>query len=90
MDAHHIVHGYGKHAEGIVVPQILFGGEGQALQVFQTLDVAGTHPHFIKFLPVERHRSVNPLGGGLQSAQLNSFERLSGQGFEFDIVDHAG
>jgi len=89
MNAHHIVHGNGKHAVGIIVPQILFGGEGQPLQIFQTLEVAGADSRFVEFLSIEWHRRIDPLGGYLQTAQLNRFERFAGQGFELDVIDHA-
>ena len=30
---------YGKHAEGIVVAQVLFSGEGEFLQIIQTSEI---------------------------------------------------
>ena len=28
VNPHHLLHGHGEHAEGVIVPQILFSGEG--------------------------------------------------------------
>jgi hypothetical protein len=39
-----MIHGHGEHAVGIVVAQILFGGERQALQIVQIADAAGEMP----------------------------------------------
>ncbi|GAF26231.1 acyl-CoA synthetases (AMP-forming)/AMP-acid ligases II [Moorella thermoacetica Y72] len=39
VDTYDLAHGHGEHAVGVVIPQILFGGERQSLQVVQALDV---------------------------------------------------
>ena len=68
MDAHHLLHGHGEHAEGIIIPDVLFGGEGQVLQVRQGAKVFGFEPHLIQALPVEGHQMVDPFHQGLKPA----------------------
>ena len=39
VDAHDVLHGHGQHAEGVVVPDVVLGGEGDVLDVRQGLDL---------------------------------------------------
>jgi len=88
VETHHAAHGHGKEPEGIVVPEILFGGEGKARQVLQGLDVVGRHPRRIESAPIETHRVIHPLHHLLQALALEGFQGLPGQGFKFLVVDH--
>ena len=35
MDAHDVLHGHGQHAKGVVIPDVVLGGEGDVLDVRQ-------------------------------------------------------
>ena len=67
MNSHDLVHGRGEHAEGVVVPQVLLGGEGQQLEVGQGADMFGLNPHFVHAAAIEGHQMVDPLHHGLQA-----------------------
>ena len=67
VDSDDLVHGHGEHAEGVVVPQVLLGGEGQQLEVGQGADMFGFHSHFVHAAAIEGHQVVNPLHHRLQA-----------------------
>ena len=88
MDAHDLVHGRGEHAEGVVVAQVVLGGEGQLLQVGQRADVRGLNPGLVEAPAVKRGGVVDPLHRRLQAPELDGLQGLPGHGFEFFVVDH--
>ena len=88
VDPHDLFHGHGKHAERIIVAQVLFGSKGQPLQVLETFDIFRFDTGVVVFLTVKRNHIVDPLEESLQAAELDGFEGLPGQGFEFFIKNH--
>ena len=88
VDADDLVLGYGEHAEGILVAEILLDGEGQQGDVLQGLDVLGLDSLFVEFLFVERDVGVNPFTQRFEPAQLERFHFLPGQGLVLHVVDH--
>lgn len=50
MDTFHVSPRYGKHAQGIIVAQIGFDGEGELRQIAQILDVIGMNTCRVKSL----------------------------------------
>ena len=59
----------GKHAVGIIVPQILFDCEGKTRQIFKSLQVIRVHAMLVEMLFVEGRMLI----GALQ-ALLHAFE----------------
>ena len=55
MQPHHILHGNGKQPIGIGIPQVLFIGKGQLVQVVHRLNVLRTNSLFVHQLFVIRH-----------------------------------
>jgi hypothetical protein len=53
MDAHDHIHGNGKHAERIIVPQVLLGRKWNIFKVRQRSDLSGRNPRFLKALSVK-------------------------------------
>ncbi len=52
VDAHHIPHRYGEHAVGVVVAQVLLGGEWEAGKVGQRFQILRMDARRVEFLPV--------------------------------------
>jgi len=88
VQAHDIAHRRGKKPEGIIVPQILLGGERKTLQIIEGFKALRRHTRPVKRLFVKTDGMVKPRGNLLESFELQRFERLPGQGFKFFIVDH--
>ena len=86
VDAHHILHGAGKKAIGIVVPQVLLVCKGQLDDIVDGLDVLGTQAHLIKALTVEGHILINAPDSGAQTLALQFAELLAGHGFCLAVV----
>ncbi len=53
MDPHDLALRGRLEAEGIVVPQILFGGEGETDDVIDRLDIIRPDVPFLQFLSIE-------------------------------------
>ena len=49
MDAHHLFVGHALHAQGIVFPQLAFGGEGQLFKIGLRTDIAGLNAQLAVF-----------------------------------------
>ena len=88
MDAHDLVHGGGEHAEGVVVPQVLLGGEGQQLEVGQGADMSGFDSHFVHAAAIEGHQVIDALHHRLQASELYRLQGFPGHSFVFDIAYH--
>ena len=70
MDADDLGHGGGEHAEGVIIPDVLLGGERQPLQIVQGADVFRFHPGFVQAAAIERHQVINPLHHRLEALEL--------------------
>ena len=55
VDADHVLLGHAHHPEGIALPQVVLGEEGQLIQVVDGLDVVGGDPLLLHLLPVVGH-----------------------------------
>ena len=75
VDANHLFARYRKHAVGVVVTQILLGGEGKAGEVGQRLEIIRVHPGSIEAGPVMGHVGLDLL--------QRRFEALGLQGGDF-------
>ena len=88
MDAGALRARHGKHAVGVAVAQIAFGGEGKLGQIRQALAIAGVHTGRIKFGFVNRRVGIGMLQGRLQALELQAaqfihagvFDGLMGEG----------
>jgi hypothetical protein len=60
MDPDHLLHRCGKEAKGVILPQILFGGERQVHQIVQTPDILRLNPGLFHLPPVIGNPCVNP------------------------------
>ena len=73
MQAHTVFHGYAGEAEGIVLAQVLLGGEGQSPDIVERLDVVGRNAQLGKAAAVEL--GVHAVTYGmLQALQLQAFQ----------------
>ncbi len=88
MDPHHLLHGHREHAEGVIVPQVLLGGEGQLLEVGQGADMFRFYSHLVHAPAIEVHQVVDPLHHRLQAFKLQGLQGLPGHGFVLHVSDH--
>jgi hypothetical protein len=66
-----ILLGCGKELEGVVIPQILFGGEGEQPSVMQGLDVAWLYPPLVELLFLKGILLIDVIDRFLESGELN-------------------
>ncbi|MCY1260404.1 hypothetical protein D9M70_86500 [compost metagenome] len=82
VQAHDVVHRHGKHAVGVVVPQVGLGGEREFRQVVQGLDVVRVHAQRIEALTVQRHVVVGVVQAPAQALQLMLAQLVDAGGFQ--------
>ena len=70
MNADNLLAWHCEHVVGIVVAQILLGGEGEFGQVGQRLEVIGMHPGSLEPGAVMRHVLVNVVQRPFQALGL--------------------
>ena len=61
---------HGEHAKGIVLAQVLLGGEGKLGKVCQGAQIRGVHAGGVKFLAVVRHLVIGVLQRPAQTLNL--------------------
>ena len=81
MHAHHLVARHGKHAEGVVIAQVFFVGEGELGQVGQGLQIVRVYALVIKSFAVVRHVVVGVLQRPAQALQLQRLNFVAAGGF---------
>ena len=84
----HVLHGHGEHAVGVVVAQVLLGGEGGLLQVGQRLHRVGVEACLVKEVLVERNVLVDVDDGLLQALELNLLNLLVGHMQNLVLLTH--
>ena len=90
MDAHDVGHRHREHAERIILPQILFGGERKFGEIGERFQVGGMHAGGVELLLVMRHLVVSLMQRRLQAIELQRDERiLAGLFDRFDLVERA-
>ena len=77
MNARQLVAGHGEHAEGVVVAQVGFHGEGEFRQIAQVVQIVGVDPCGIKALTVERHIRIGVVQGFFQPLQLQGADFIA-------------
>jgi hypothetical protein len=65
-------------AEGVIVPQIVFDGEGKPGDILERFDAVRLYPFLIQLLAIEGNALINPCHGLLELAQLE-FLNLGGR-----------
>ena len=86
--AYYLVHGHCIESEGVLVTQVILGGEGQFGDVIKALDVLRLDAHLVEFLPVEGYLLIAGLHGLLQSLKLEFLHRLAVHALHSWIVYH--
>jgi len=81
-------HGYGEHAVGVVVPEVLLRREGEPPQVVERPDVVGPDAGVVEGPFVKPHGVVDALDHLLEPLDLQRLQRLARQSLEFFVVDH--
>ena len=74
MDPHQLFAGHGEHAEWIVIPQILFGGEREAGKVGQFPYILRMHTRRIEVIAVKRYIFIGILKRPAQALELQRLE----------------
>ena len=81
VDTHNAFHGHGEVLARIRVPQIVFRGKRQALQVKQAFNVVpGKNARLFKFVFIE-FRVERPVNGFPQKHKLHSLKECPVHGF---------
>ena len=75
--------------EGVVVAQVLLGGEGQLLDVLDGLDIVRTDIQLLEFITIERHIVVDILHNFVQSFALERAHLVATHAFFIRIPNHS-
>ncbi len=82
MDAHDLVHRHGEHAEGIVLPEILLGREGQPGKVVEAGQVAGSEAGGGERPAVMRHPLIGVRQRPPEPPELECRELVAARGLD--------
>ena len=74
--------------EGVVVAQVLLGGEGQLLDILDGLDVVRADVQLLEFITIERHIVVDILHDFVQSFALERAHLVAAHAFFIRIPNH--
>ncbi len=88
VEAHHLLHGHGKHAKRVIVPDILLGGEGHVFQVRQGAEITWFKSHMVQVLAVEGDQMIDPFHHSLEPTELHGLEVFPRQSFVILVTDH--
>jgi hypothetical protein len=88
VEAHHIVHGDGEEAIGVVVPKVVLDGEIKKFNVPERLDVLRPDAAIVHLLSVKGHAFVGCGDDFLQPVQLNRFDAGPVHGLRRGVPDH--
>ena len=88
MDALYLAHRHSLQAKGILVSQVIFGGERQLGYVIYRLDVFGFHAQLVHLPLVEGHLLIAGLDGFSQSLALQGAHFFAAHAFHLRVVNH--
>ena len=90
MDAHDVGHRHREHAERIILPQVLLGGERKFGEIGKLFQVGGMHARRVELFLVMRHLVVSLMQRRLQAIELQGGERVFAGLFDrFDGIERA-
>ena len=75
-------------AEGIVVAQVLLGGEGQLFDVLDGLNVIGADVHLLEFVTVEGHVVIDVFYNLMEPLALQGTHLVAAHAFFIGIPNH--
>ena len=81
-----VIPGDGDQAEGIGVPQVLLGGEGQLGKVIDGADILGLQAHLVEPLFVQGHMVIAALNHLHQPLGLDLPQGLPGGALNFGLI----
>ena len=84
----HVLHGHGEHAVGVVVAQVLLGGEGGLLQIGQRLHRVGVEACLVKEVLVKRNVLVDVDDSLPQALELDLLNLLVGHMQNLVLLTH--
>ena len=96
VNAHDLAQRHGEHAERVVRPQVVLGGEREAREIPERPELAGMNARGVELRPVVRHALVHPNERRaepleLESAQLVGRRKLGRRDIDGETaVSHAG
>ena len=76
VDAHDVGHRHREHAERIILPEILLGGERKFGEIGKLFQVGGMHACRVEFLLVVRDALVSLMQCRLETIELQRNERI--------------
>ena len=85
MNPHNVLHGPGQHPKGIIVPNVVFGSEGDVLDIGQGFDPVAGNAGRTQTLMIKGHIIVAVIHHPFQPFQLHGLNLLAGHGFDFLI-----
>jgi len=88
VDADHVLQGLGEQPEGVVIPEILLGREGQAGKILQGADIVRPKTALLHAAAKQRHPGMGSFDGGPQPRQLQALQIPARGGLHLAVPDH--
>jgi hypothetical protein len=74
MEAHHLTHGNGEQAIGVVITQVVFRGKRKLNKIAKGLNIAGHKPQLLECVAIERNFVINAAYSRTQSFFLQGMQ----------------
>ena len=87
VDAHDVALGDREEAEGVLLAEVVLGGEGDLFEVVDALDVAGGQAGALEAIAIEGDALVDALDDFAEPLALEVLERASRHGLELRVPD---
>ena len=90
VDAHHLAHGHGQQLEGVLLPQLGFGCQGDFGNVLQCANIRWLYARLDHLVMIHGHMVVGMLYAPFQALQLDCFDFASLCAFDLRVPDRHG
>ena len=90
VDAHHLAHGHGQQLEGVLLPQLGFGCQGDFGNVLQCANIRWLYARLDHLVMIHGHMVVGMLYAPFQAFQLDCFDFASLCAFDLRVPDRHG
>ena len=90
VDAHHLAHGHGQQLEGVLLPQLGFGCQGDFGNVLQCANIRWLYARLDHLVMIHGHMVVGVLYAPFEPFQLDRFDFASLCAFDLRVPDRHG
>ena len=88
MDTYDFALRGGLESEGIIVPEVLLGGEGEFYDILYCADIIGADVHLLELLPVEWYIMIDIIHHLVQALPLHRAHLVARHRFFVFVPNH--